>query len=225
MHGPRSLVVEPRLDRKRLVADRFKRIWSVVEFISDTPGLTRKELADQFALSERQLQADLNVIRDEMGLPLTRVHGYRFADTRQSDQKVKDLTLRDLHTLFLVVHRASEDPAIPQEAFAEFVAKLPNAFPPPLQPLVRKTLCPYSGDEFGPTPEVYAHLAEALLRHRPVKLNYPPRNTVGYLTEPIVDPEILLPHKSSWYLIGRCHQRKRDVMFCLDGVDSVSFDL
>jgi predicted DNA-binding transcriptional regulator YafY len=213
------------LDRKRLVADRFKRIWSVVEFISDTPGLTRKELADHFALSERQLQADLNVIRDEIGLPLTRIHGYRFADGRQSDQKVKDLTLRDLHTLFLVVHRSSEDPAIPQDAFAEFVAKLPDAFPPPLRPLVRQTLRPYSADEFGPTPEVYAHLAEALLRHRPVKLNYPPRNTVGYLTEPIVDPEILLPHKSSWYLIGRCHQRKRDVMFCLDGVDSVSFDL
>jgi len=213
------------LDRKRLVADRFKRIWSVVEFISETPGLTRKELADHFALSERQLQADLNVIRDEMALPLTRIHGYRFADTRQSDRTVKDLTLRDLHTLFLVVARASEDPSIPKDAFADFVAKLPNAFPPSLQPLVRKTLCPYSADEFGPTPEVYAHLAEALIRHRPVKLNYPPRNTIGYLTEPIVDPEILLRHKSSWYLIGHCHQRKRDVMFCLDGVDSVSFDL
>jgi predicted DNA-binding transcriptional regulator YafY len=213
------------LDRKRLVADRFKRIWSVVEFISDTPGLTRKELADRFALSERQLQSDLNVIRDEMGLPLTRLHGYRFASGPPSDRAVKDLTLRDLHTLFLVVHRAAQDPAIPKDAFADVVAKLPNAFPPPLQPLVRKTLSAYSGDEFGPTPEVYAYLADALVRRRPVKLNYPPRNVVGYLTEPIVDPEILLPHKSSWYLIGRCHQRKRDVMFCLDGVDSISFDL
>jgi predicted DNA-binding transcriptional regulator YafY len=213
------------LDRKRLVADRFKRIWSVVQYISEQPGRTRKELADHFALSERQLQSDLNVIRDEMGLPLTRVHGYRFADTRPKEQASKGFTLRDLHTLFLLVHTASADPSIPKDAFDEIVAKLPSAFPPPLQPLVRKTLCPYTGDEFGPTPEVYAHLAEALLRHCPVKLNYPPRDSVGYLTEPIVDPEILLPLEGSWYLIGRCHQRKRDVMFCLDTVDSVSFEL
>jgi predicted DNA-binding transcriptional regulator YafY len=212
------------LDRKRLVADRFKRIWAVAQHISEHPGLTRRDLADQFALSERQLQADLNVIRDEMGFPLTRVHGYRFADSRASDHAGRDFTLRDLHTLFLIVHRASTDPAIPRDAFDSFVAKLPDAFPPPLQPLVRKTLCAYSSDDFGPTPEVYANLAEALLRHRPVKLNYPPRNTIGYLTEPIVDPEILLPHGNSWYLIGRCHQRRRDVMFCLDTVDSVSFD-
>ncbi len=212
------------MDRKRLVADRFKRIWSVVQYISDRPGMTRRELAEHFALSERQLQSDLNVIRDEMGFPLMRIHGYRFAETHPDEQATKDLTIRDLHTLFVLVHHASADPTIPKDAFAEIVQKLPSAFPAPLQPLVRKTLCPYSGDEFGPTPEVYAHLTEALIRHCPVKLNYPPRNSVGYLTEPIVDPEILLPHKNSWYLIGRCHQRKRDVMFCLDSVDSVSFD-
>jgi len=215
------------LDRKRLVADRFKRIWSVVQFISDHPGLTRKELADHFALSERQLQADLNVIRDEIGLPLIRIHGYRFVESPASDTARHDFTLRDLHTLFLVIHRASDDPSIPSGAIQDVLDKLPSAFPPPLQPLVRKTLCAYAGDEFGPTPEVYARLAEALVRGHPVKLNYPPRSSPsypGYLTEPIVDPEILFPHRSSWYLIGRCHQRKRDVMFCLDGVDSVSLD-
>ena len=213
------------MDRKRLVADRFKRIWSVVEYISQHPGLTRKDLADHFALSERQLQADLNVIRDEMGLPLTRIHGYRFVDADAKEGSSRDFTLRDLNTLFVLIHRAAGDPAIPKDAFDDVVQKLPNAFPAPLQPLVRKTLSAYSADELGPTPEVYAHLAEAVVRHCPVKLNYPPRNSIGYLTEPIVDPEIMFPHKSSWYLIGRCHQRKRDVMFCLDGVDSVSFEL
>ena len=215
------------MDRKRLVADRFKRIWSVVQYISAHPGRTRKELADQFALSERQLQADLNVIRDEMGFPLTRIHGYRFIETSSSDSVVRDFTLRDLHTFTLLIHRAAEDPSIPHDAFQEVVQKLPAAFPPPLQPLVRKTLCAYTGDQFGPTAEVCANLAEALVRRCPVKLNYPPRTNVGYpgyLTEPIVDPEIMFPHKSSWYLIGHCHQRKRDVMFCLDGVDSVTFE-
>jgi hypothetical protein len=79
-------------------------------------------------------------------------------------------------------------------------------------------------DGFGPSPEVYACLAEALIRQQPVKLHFPQHRGVPYLTEPVVDPQILMPHKSSWYLIGRCHQRNRDIMFCLDGLDSVSFE-
>ena len=65
-------------DHKRLVAERFRRIWQLVEDIASNPGKSRKELANQFALSERQVQADLNVIRREMGLPLVRRQGYRF---------------------------------------------------------------------------------------------------------------------------------------------------
>jgi predicted DNA-binding transcriptional regulator YafY len=207
------------------VADRFKRIWSIVEFIADTPGLTRHELANHFALSERQLQADLNIIRDEIGLPLTRAHGYRFAGERPSGEQAAPvhLTLRDVHTLFLLVQRASQDPAIPGEAISEIAMKLPEVFPLPLQPLVRQTLGPLVNEGFGPSPEVYACLAEALIKKQSVKLHFPPHRGAGYLAEPIVDPQILMPHKSSWYLIGRCHQRNRDIMFCLDGLDSVSF--
>src|SRR4029078_13631563 len=65
-------------DHRRLAAERFRRIWQLVEDIAREPGKSRKELAAQFALSERQGQADLNVIRREMGLPLVRRQGYRF---------------------------------------------------------------------------------------------------------------------------------------------------
>ena len=65
-------------DHKRLVAERFRRIWQLVEDIASDPGKSRKEFANQFALSERQVQADLNVIRREMDLPLVRRQGYRF---------------------------------------------------------------------------------------------------------------------------------------------------
>src|SRR5215510_1493840 len=69
-------------DHRRLVAERFRRIWQLVEDIACSPGKSRKELATQFALSERQVQADLNVIRREMGLPLVRRQGYRFLTER-----------------------------------------------------------------------------------------------------------------------------------------------
>ena len=66
------------------MADRFQRIWSIVERIDQMPGLGRRQLSEEFALSERQLQADLEVIRVEMGLPLgpSIVHEVRTADGR-----------------------------------------------------------------------------------------------------------------------------------------------
>src|ERR1051326_4521069 len=71
------------VDHKRLVAERFRRIWQLVEDIASNPGKSRKELANQFSLSERQVQADLNVIRREMNLPLVRRQGYRFLTNPQ----------------------------------------------------------------------------------------------------------------------------------------------
>ena len=80
-------------DHKRLVAERFRRIWQLVEDIAREPGKSRKELAGEFSLSERQVQADLNVIRREMGLPLVRRQGYRFVtdqpDTGRSSRSPK----------------------------------------------------------------------------------------------------------------------------------------
>ena len=68
------------MERRGLIADRFQRIWEVVEYIAREPGQSRKQLAERFSLSERQVQADLNVIRTEMRLPLVRRHGYRFVN-------------------------------------------------------------------------------------------------------------------------------------------------
>ena len=85
------------LEHKRLVPERFRRIWQLVEDIARSPGKSRKELAAQFALSERQVQADLNVIRREMGLPLVRRHGYRFLTDGQDGGPPFSLAEAQLH--------------------------------------------------------------------------------------------------------------------------------
>src|SRR3954465_11114743 len=63
------------MERKRLVADRLPRIWHIGEDIAETPGKSRRELADKFHLIEGQVQADLNIIRTARGLPLVRLQG------------------------------------------------------------------------------------------------------------------------------------------------------
>src|SRR5436190_19791886 len=87
------------VDHKRLVAERFRRIWELVEDVASTPGKSRKELAAQFALSERQVQADLNVIRREMDLPLVRRQGYRFLTADPPSGDPRQFTLADAQTL------------------------------------------------------------------------------------------------------------------------------
>src|ERR671922_162925 len=98
-------------DHKRLVAERFRRIWQLVEDIASPPGKSRKELASQFALSERQVQADLNVIRREMNLPLVRRQGYRFLTDAQDTGP--QFSLAEAQLLLMLLRRGGRPPRLP----------------------------------------------------------------------------------------------------------------
>src|SRR5205823_9202256 len=110
-------------DHKRLVAERFRRIWQLVEDVASTPGKSRKELATQFSLSERQVQADLNVIRREMNLPLVRRQGYRFLTDTQDARLQFSLSASQL--LLMLLRRAAHDPSMPVERLRSLMVKLP----------------------------------------------------------------------------------------------------
>src|SRR5258708_15679767 len=97
-------------DHRRLVAERFRRIWQLVEEIAAHAGKSRKELATQFALSERQVQADLNVIRREMNLPLVRKQGYRFLTDAQD--MGPQFSLAEAQLLLMLLPRASHHPRL-----------------------------------------------------------------------------------------------------------------
>src|SRR5215216_7934687 len=147
-------------DHKRLVAERFRRIWQLVEDIASQPGKSRKELATQFALSERQVQADLNVIRREMSLPLVRKQGYRFlTDTPDGGPT---FSLAEAQLLLMLLRKAAHDPSLPVDRLKSLMIKLPYLFPLHLQPLVAKTLEAANGsDRGGRQQEIFAVLAEA----------------------------------------------------------------
>src|SRR5207249_973748 len=204
-------------DHKRLVAERFRRIWQLVEDIAGQPGKSRKELASQFALSARQVQADLNVIRREMGLPLVRRQGYRFlTDTQDSGPP---FSLAEAQLLLMLLRRAAHDPSLPVDRLQSLMVKLPYLFPLHLRPLVAKTLeAANASDRGGRQQEIFAALAEALLRKSYVKLHYAAGDPVSSIHEPIVQPEVLFPYCKSWHLIGRCRQRDRMMVFDLDTV-------
>jgi predicted DNA-binding transcriptional regulator YafY len=207
-------------ERRRMAAERYRRIWQLVEAIARQPGQSRKQLAAQFVLSERQLQADLNVVRTEMRLPLVRRRGYRFK--LRDEEAEPTFSLAEAQLLLLLLRRASRDPGMPGDRLRSLMAKLPYLFPLHLRPLVEKTLEAIVADPTGRQQKVFAALADALLRKTHVKLHYPVGDPIWSIHEPIVQPEVLFPYKSSWYLIGACRQRARMMVFDLDSVVAVT---
>jgi len=210
------------MERKRLVADRYRRIWHIVEDIAETPGKSRRELADKFHLSERQVQADLNIIRTDMRLPLVRRQGYRFFAEGTPGGGEGCFDLREAQLLVMILRQATKDRSIPSDRLGSLMRKLPAMFPAHLQPLVQRTLEAVTAPRSGQQQQVFAALADGLLRSTYVKLHYPPGDISSPLPEPIVRPELLLPYLNSWYLIGECRQRNRTMMFNLDSVTAVT---
>lgn len=210
------------MERKRLVADRFRRIWHIVEDIAETPGKSRRELAEKFHLSERQVQADLNIIRADMHLPLVRRQGYRFVSEGSPGGGEGCFDLREAQLLVMILRQANRDRTIPADRLQSLMKKLPGMFPAHLQPLVHRTLEAVISPRSGQQQQVFAALADGLLRGTHVKLYYPPGDASSPLTEPVVRPELLLPYLDSWYLIGEVKQRNRTMMFNLDAVTAVA---
>jgi len=207
--------------RKRLVADRFLRIWHIVEHVAANPGQHRHELADHFHLSERQLQSDLNIIRTDMRLPMIRRSGYRFV-AEGPDGGDGTVDLREAQLLVMILRQAMKDRSIPSDRLGSLLGKLPAMFPAHLQPLVERTLEAVTAPRTGQQQQVFAALADGVLRGAYVKLHYQPGDLSTTVPEPIVRPDLLLPYLSAWYLIGECKQRNRVMMFDLTGVVAVT---
>ena len=207
-------------ERRRLAAERFRRIWQRGEEIAREPGKTRRQLAQEYALSERQIQSDLNVIRTDMRLPLVRSQGYRFRVYDASSEP--PFTLAEAQLLLILLRRATRDPSLPLDRTQSLWQKLPQLFPPHLRPLVEQTLRAFAADPSGRQQNVFTALADALLRKAYVKLHYPAGDPVMSIQEPIVQPEVLFPFMDTWFVIGMCRQRGRVMVFDLETVVAVT---
>lgn len=217
-----TFLVKPKPERKRLVADRFRRIWHIVEEIAAAPGQTRHDLGKKFHLSERQIQADLNIIRMDMRLPLVRRQGYRFAQEGVPTGGETCFDLHEAQLLVMILRQSVKDRAIPSERLGSLMRKLPSMFPVHLAPVVERTLEAVTAPRSGQQQQVFAALAEALLRSVPVTLHYPLDDLSSPIPQPIVTPELLVPYLRSWFVIGECQQLGRTKMFNLDAVTAVT---
>ncbi len=156
-----------------------------------------------------------------MNLPLVRRQGYRFVT--DAPNSGPQFSLAEAQLLLMLLRRAAHDSSLPSDRLRSLMAKLPYLFPLHLRPLVAKTLeAANASERGGRQQEIFAALAEALLRRSYVKLHYPAGDPVSSIQEPIVQPEVLFPYCKSWHLIGNCRQRGRMMVFDLDNVVAVT---
>jgi len=202
-----------------LAIDRLSRIWAIVEYIAENPGTSRRKLAEKYALSERQVQEDLRVIREELRFPLVRRKGYRFS--AGDDHVVLDFSFSEARVLIAALRGAASDRNTPQEPLRSLLAKLPAIFPLHLQPLIRKSLDSLGSQEPALEERVFLTLTEALFDERPVRLHLSPR-AASPVPDPVVEPHLLMPYLGAWYLVGRCRQRKRVMMFKVENIEAVT---
>lgn len=209
--------------RKNLAADRFRRVWHMVEDIAREPGKSRRDLASKYSLSERQIQSDLELIRQEMRLPLIRRQGYRFeTDTRIPPPS---LSFRETQLMVLAVRQLGRERGVQRKELADLLAKLPGLFPPHLRPLADRLLEPVTSPDGGvgiQRDDIFAALSEAAVRKALVRLHYDPGVPTAVIPDPIVRAELIVPVDGSWYIIGHWLQKKRLSMFDLDGVQAVT---
>lgn len=206
--------------RKRLVAARFTRIWALVQEIADRPGQSRQQLSRRFHLSERQAQADLNIIRVDLRMPLVRRQGYRFLDDGPTPASV-GFGLAEAQLLVMVLRLAARDRSLPKAALSSMLQRLPGVFPPHLQPVVGRTvqalLAPPSQGQ-----QAFLGLAEALVRGQWLRLHYQKGLSPVAVPEPVVKPSLLLPYLDEWYVLGECLHDGHERMLALADVRAVT---
>lgn len=179
-------------------ATRFLRVWKVAATISAQPGITRADLAHVFTLSERQIQADLNIIREDLNLPLVRQGGYRLQADVSSDAA---LPLADVHTLLALCPDVWR--------WAEIARKLAHLTEPHVRPIAEQLVD--DGFQARPTHEgrVFRALVGALLAKTAVRLALEIPQPSWRYQDPVLVPTALVRYRGSWYVVGPCPTHRR----------------
>jgi len=178
--------------------------------------LRRRELAQRYEVSERQITADLQVLRRALNLEIVSTgEGYRIASL-PSLPSVQFETL-ELLALLLAALAGSRSPGVPQDKLASAIERLYTVLPQQLRGMFEPSQFPLpSAPAAQHREQVLKQLASAIAHGWVVQMDY--RSPAGRSTvyERLVDPYALVPYLRGWYLIGWCHTRRAWRTFKVD---------
>lgn len=193
---------------------RVARILEIVQLISISPRrYLRRDLANQFEVSERMIQKDFDVIRHSLRLPLKHSkQGYYFENIPRLPAVQYSLT--EGLALLLAVQAARQVTAIDSPELAAAIARLEALFPSEFSSFLSQlNHQPGIRTNRDQQQEMLLLLQRALVYGRKVRIVYETLSRDRAISERTVRPYDLLLHSLNWHLIGYCEWREAPLMF------------
>jgi predicted DNA-binding transcriptional regulator YafY len=207
----------PRFEETKRIA----RILRIVQLIATQPRRwTRAALAQEFEVSTRQIDKDLQVIRHGLHYALQHSReGYYFE--RGPLLKPVQLELPQALALALAAQQARDTGSVDAAVIAGALARLEEALPPTVIPYLRRAAAGGTV-AFGPVRArgpVLATLEQALGEGRKVRISYRSASREDAVSERTIAPYYLLPYQRSWLVVAHDSLRDEVRMFKVDRIE------
>ncbi len=199
---------------------RTSRVLQIIQQINRQPRhWTRRALADFHEVSERQITKDLEIIRHGLRLDLQRAPGGGYYFQSLPTLPALAYSLPEALAIFLAAQAGRQMPGIPREDLSAAISRLTAIMPPELRPLLGAIDALPAAPADPHREAVLETLGQAIAARLRVDLAYTTASRDGVRTERKVDPYAVVPHGSSWYLIGWCHLRGGVRLFKIDRIE------
>jgi len=209
----------PGLGKDMEELKRTSRILEIVLIIASAPRrYGRKYLAERFAISERMITKDLDVIKHGLKLRLERTNeGYYFEET--PNLPALQYGFPEALALLTAVQTAQQITGVGSAELAAAVARLEALFPAEFVPLLRQVRKPLPMTaQREHRQQMLSLLNWALLYHNKIRIIYETRSREGAISERVVHPYTIMPYVRSWQLIAYCENRQDVIMFKIDRI-------
>lgn len=195
---------------------RTTRLLDLIWRISAAPRRwSRKRLAEQYEVSERQITKDLDLLRNGLRFEIQRSpEGYYFESVPRLP--TASFSFEEALALLLAVRAGGALAGVDGEALAAAVGRLESLFPRDLRAVLRQA----DAEAADPTgrAETLAALQVAVGQRRQVRIEYAAASKGGEVSERVVDPYAVIPYGKSWHMVGHCHLREDVRLFKVDRI-------
>jgi len=197
---------------------RTARVLEVIQQIATAPHYwTRKKLAEQYEISERMIQKDLEIIRTRLCLPLNNEHaGYSFDYLPHLPFTL--FSFSEAISLLSAARAAQILPGVNSAELAVAITRLESVFPEQIRSLLKESL------ESLPRSSQKTHRQTMLLlfnrayyERKQIRMTYQTQKE-NQPKERIVEPYSILPYGRSWFLVAFDHYRQTVLQFKFDRI-------
>jgi predicted DNA-binding transcriptional regulator YafY len=208
----------PRLEETK----RIGRVLETVQRIHAQPrAWTRSRLAEEFGISQRMVDNDLQLIRHSLRYELRRGRsGYYFE--RGPIVRPVNLSTAEVLALVLAAQEARDTGSVDAETIATVLGKLEAALPASFLPYVRRAAAERAQAIVAPAADrgsLITLMDQALLERRKVRIVYCSASRGMATTERTIAPYRLIPYEHSWQVIAHDSFRNEVRMFKIDRVE------